>query len=220
MKALNLKGKRFGKLTVLGYSHNDETNHRRWKCQCDCGNIVYCLTGGLRSGHVKSCGCLMKKYQHSSKITHGMSTTRFYKIWKGMVYRCTRHQHMLFSYYGAKGIRVNKCWLKFENFRDDMYESYLKHCKEFGEKNTSIDRINNNGNYELSNCRWATWKEQGNNRNINHFVTYRDEKKTIAQWASDYGLKRGVLYNRIIELRWPFKKAILRPVRPICKHNI
>ena len=98
-------------------------------------------------------------------VTHNMSYTRFYKIWQSMKIRCYNKKAINYCDYGARGISICKEWLEsFENFRDDMYEKYLEHCKDFGEKDTSIDRIDVDGNYELNNCRWATTEEQNYNQ--------------------------------------------------------
>lgn len=96
---------------------------------------------------------------------HGMRNTRFYTIWHGMMLRCLTPNSSSYKNYGAKGIKICKRWQTFINFRDDMYERYLEHCKEFGEKQTTIDRINNKKGYLKDNCRWATWKLQKENSN-------------------------------------------------------
>lgn len=96
---------------------------------------------------------------------HGMRYTRFYHVWRGMILRCSTPTSSSYKRYGAKGIKVCKRWQIFINFRDDMYNKYLEHAKEFGEKNTTIDRIDNNKGYLPGNCRWATWKLQKENSN-------------------------------------------------------
>ena len=109
----------------------------------------------------------MNKRNSKHNFLIGCSKTkklpRFYNIWKSMKQRCLDKKHIAFKRYGGSGITVCKRWIKFENFMEDMLESYSKHVKEFGERQTTIDRINNEGNYELSNCRWATWLEQAHN---------------------------------------------------------
>lgn len=101
-----------------------------------------------------------------SKIKHGMFGTRFYGIYYKMKWRC-QENHPKRKYYFNKGISVCKDWLDFNNFMSDMLPSYLKHCEEFSIKETTLDRINGNNGYSKSNCRWATYKEQNNNRNFN-----------------------------------------------------
>ena len=96
-----------------------------------------------------------------------MAKTRFYKIWKGMVARCNRKQDHL---YGGRGITYCERWKEFLNFKEDMYESYQKHVEEFGERDTTLDRIDVNGNYHKENCRWATWDTQSKNKRGSRYV--------------------------------------------------
>lgn len=101
------------------------------------------------------------------KTIHGMKGTRFYIVWKNMKARCLNSKHPAFGNYGGRGITVCESWLCFENFKNDMYESYLENSKNFGELQISIDRINNNKGYFKENCRWATMKEQSTNQRQN-----------------------------------------------------
>lgn len=152
----------------------------------------------------------MKKWQKYNKgpLSHGMSYTRFYNIWRNMNTRCKSVRQKDFAIYSSKGIKV--LWNSFEEFRDDMYESYLKHAREFEESNTSIDRIDNNGNYCKENCRWATHKEQSNNMKRNRSITYNGETLTLIQWARRLNINRKTLSYRISN--WELDKAFNLPL--------
>lgn len=124
-----------------------------------------------------------------------MYGTKFYNTWMHIKTRCFNSKDIMFSYYGGRGI---KClWNSFKEFRDDMYESYLKHVAEFGEKQTTIDRIDNDGNYCKENCRWATLQEQQINRSTTHFLTFKGQTKHIAEWARILGINGQTLHERI-----------------------
>jgi len=164
MKALELKGQRFYRLLVI--KDVCRGGELRWLCMCDCGERVVKRGSDLKRGFIKSCGCFNSEVVVKRNKTHGLSKTRFYRIWQAMKDRCLNPKNYRYQYYGGRGIRVCKRWLKFENFRDDMFRSYKIHCNKNGIKNTSINRVDNNGNYKLSNCNWATQKEQVNNRRI------------------------------------------------------
>lgn len=209
IKMINITGQKFNGLTAIKFVKKIEKNGKRsyyWLFCCECGNEKIIRSDSVISGHAKRCG-----FCKPCNFIHGMRWTNFYKIWECMKGRCLNYRDKeKYKNYGGRGIKVCDRWLKFENFRDDMYESYQQHIEEFGEKNTTIDRINNNGNYCLGNCRWATWKEQGNNRKTNHLITLNNKTLNITQWAKELNISRNLIYNRISN-GWSYKKALTFP---------
>lgn len=173
---LDLKGQRFGRLVAikrLGNKITPRGNYMSvWACLCDCGKKSNVTLINLRNGSTKSCGCLTKEISSKLFTKHGFSSNRnrrvfstdyrFYSIFKGLKNRCNNPNNSAFVNYGKRGIKV--LWPSFESFKKDMYPSYLQHVKAHGVKNTTIDRINNDGHYSKVNCKWATLLEQSRNR--------------------------------------------------------
>ena len=135
---------------------------------------------------------------------HGMTNTRIHNIWGGMLQRCQNPNDPRYYLYGGRGIKVCKRWQTFEHFYKDMKEGY-------GDELT-IDRINNDGNYTPKNCRWATWKQQSDNRRNTRFVEYKGIRDTSASWARFFKIPNGTLWNRLYFLKWPIEKALFTPV--------
>lgn len=208
---------RYNKLTVIRELEVRKGGHIQWECRCDCGNTVCIIATHIKTGKTKSCGCLiretMQKRMQTEKpnLKHGMRKTRLYKIWNEMKYRCNNPRFKDYHNYGGRGIGVE--WKSFEEFRDDMYESYNNHVKEFGEKDTSIDRIDCNGGYSKENCRWATMKVQQRNRTNNRMVTIGGNTKCITEWQDIFGISKGMFDYRVYSKGWSPEKALTTPIK-------
>jgi hypothetical protein len=201
-KLEDLTGQVFNKLTVIECVGSNKHQKRLWKCQCECGsNKEVIITGNdLKRGHTKSCGCLIKTRNDWKK--QELKGTSFYQCWQGIKKRCNNKNCKGYENYGGRGITYQENWNDFINFKNDMYDSYLIHCKEYGEENTSIDRINVNDNYDKNNCRWATRQVQNENKRNNIFITFNDKIKTITEWSKIYNLNYTTLkrrYDKIIK---------------------
>lgn len=169
----------------------------------DCNNF----TNGKRC---RKCQDSFKVGQNCFSYKHGLSHTKFDRTYFNARNRCNRLKDKRFRDYGGRGIKF--LWKSVEQFRDDMYESYLEHCKKFGEDNTQIERINNNGNYCKENCRWATRKEQCRNTRKNNFITFNGKTFTLTDWSNITGIKITTLFQRIYHSHWSIEKAITTPL--------
>lgn len=201
----DLTGQKFNRLTVIKRMENDKYHNTKWLCRCDCGKEVIVYALALKNGDTNSCGCLKKDLAKEKFSKHGLSKTRIYKTWIHIKERCINPKKTGFEYYGGRGIEICQEWLNFENF----YEWSIKNGYA---NNLTIDRINVNGNYEPSNCRWATQKEQANNKRNNHFITYNNETHTIAEWAEILNMKASTLHSRIALLNWSIEKSFKTPI--------
>lgn len=172
-KYKDLTGQRFGKLVVIKEIGITEKNQVIWLCKCDCGNEKSTQTRYLTSKHTRSCGCF---YNHA--FTHGHTHTKFYQVWNGMKKRCSPvagHKN-----YNGRGIKVCERWQSYENFYADMHQTYTH--------GLTIERINNDGDYEPSNCKWATRKEQARNRRQNRMITIQGRTLCLEDWCIEYGM--------------------------------
>ena len=175
-RQVNMIGSKYNKLTVTRESTDSPAGKKKWLCRCDCGNNVTAQGSNLRTGHVKSCGCLKKELAGAHLITHGMCGSPSHRIWKGIKARCNNPNVKGFKYYGGRGIKVCDRWNSFENFFADMGER---------PEGLTIERIDTNDDYKPSNCKWATWTEQERNRTNNRMITYEGKTQCLAAWAEE-----------------------------------
>ncbi len=183
----DLTGMRFGRLEVLERLGGNPTEYR---CKCSCGNEVVVRGANLTSGNTHSCGCLRNEILCLPR-SEQLYKTRLHTIWSGMKSRCYRQKDIAWKWYGKKGIKMCEEW-------DKSFNEFYKWANSHGYKeNLTIDRIDSEGDYSPENCRWATMKEQQNNRKSNRKVTYRSETKTVSQWAEQYGMPPSVIIWRL-----------------------
>lgn len=177
-KRKDFTGMKKGRLTAIRFEKT-ENGKSYWLFKCDCGNEKVlrpdCVFG---KGKTDSCGCLHKELasNHVIKLntTHGDSGTLFYKKWQKMKERCYNKNATSYEWYGALGIKICDRWLDYNNFKEDMYESYCEHLEEYSAKDTTLDRIDPTKDYCKENCRWATELEQANNKKNTIFVVRED----------------------------------------------
>lgn len=177
------KWERFWRLTAMWISERiyvwySEKDKYIWKekCICDCWNVVYITRWKLRAWETKSCWCLLKDITINKNKTHWETYTRLYKIWAGIKQRCLNPSDKNYINYWWRWITLCNEWIDYNNFKNDMFDDYIKQSKIFWEKNITIDRIDVNGNYCKDNCKWATRAEQANNKRTNLFLEYKWNK--------------------------------------------
>lgn len=167
-------GQRFGRLTAQWLLERRDKGDHIWYFLCDCGGMIHLNIKSARSGHTQSCGCIKREETVERNTTHGLSKTRAYKVWKDMRSRCNNPKNAEYDNYGGRGIMVCDRWGNFEGFYGDMGDR---------PEGMTIDRIEPNGNYEPTNCRWATAIQQANNRRGTIWHTRNGETKPLSEWC-------------------------------------
>ena len=198
----DITGKKFGKLVALSFYKKDKWGAHYWFCKCDCGRFSIVRKKGLtgKKWSVKSCGCLQGNYTHGNSRKEGKATPT-YLSWTAMKGRCKNKRNKQYPSYGGRGITYCSRWENFENFLEDMKEK---------PENKTLDRIDNNGNYEPSNCRWATYKEQAQNTRRNKKHTFNGETLVQSELARKYGFDPNTLSRRL-KSGWSLERALTTP---------
>ena len=205
-------GKKFNSLTVV-----DVTKRYRkagkymkprnyWVCQCDCGGMTIADPIKVISGHTKTCGCGKLKrlieYNHEAKTKHGGRHDRLYKVWRGMKSRCCCETNKDYDKYGGRGITICDEWI-------NDYAAFRNWAMENGySEDLTIDRIDVNGNYEPSNCRWADYTVQARNQRRIKKYDFNGGMKCLTEVAQEIGVPFGTLYARIFHRGWTFEEAV------------
>ncbi len=204
----DLEGQTFGRLKVLGFAGVNVSS--TWFCICDCGNIVKVFQKGLLTGGTKSCGCIPlmgRSIARRKSTVCSMSNTPEYKVYSYMLSRCNNPNTKKYARYGGRGIKVN---LTFEQF-----------LAEVGNRPSplhTINRIDNDKNYEIGNICWATANEQANNRSTNRFIEFSGKTQTTAQWAKEINIRQDTLHKRL-KLGWCTECALSLPTLPKGKNK-
>lgn len=201
---IDLTGKRFGKLTVLEY-YETRRGQAYWKCKCDCGNCKIVRGNHLRTGKVKSCGCLRGE-ENRRRATHNLSRDRLYNVYHGMIKRCYKPNNGSYSHYGGRGIGICDEWRDKEKGFQTFYAWAIANGYQ---EDRSIDRIDVNGDYSPNNCRWANAKTQANNRTNTAHIKHNGVFHTPAEWSEITGIERQVILSRY-KKGWSEEKIFLK----------
>ena len=202
-RLIDLTGMVFNKLTMISYVGPCKHGGSFWTARCECGNEIVVRGYYAKSGHTTSCGCHVKDMLKKANTIHGESQSEEHAIWRKMIQRCECKTDKSYGRYGGRGIKVHPRWKKFKNFLADMGRR--------PSKNHSIDRIDFNGDYEPSNCRWATQNVQSNNKRNNVYLSVGGLRLTAAQFSKVYNLPAARIISRKTLLNWSDRDAIFKP---------
>lgn len=196
-------GDRYGRYVILREVASERPG-RHVLCRCDCGTVKVVRFSHLVNGNTSSCGCYKRDLTIATKRTHGQSGTRLYYVWVEMRQRCQNPRHPRYPLYGGRGIRVCDEWKDFERFRSWALANGYR-------PGLSLDRIDNDGDYEPGNCRWVPQLVQNNNSRRCKMITYRGRTQSLAQWARELGLNYRTLRSRL-RIGWSVERAFETPM--------
>lgn len=201
----DVTGNRFGRLTAISLISTSK-NGARWLFECDCGRTKEIRLANVKNGHTQSCGCEHSRKSREANTTHNMSRTAVYKVWASMIGRCCNPSDAAYPYYGARGISVSDKWKR----------SFICFLADVGPRPSggySIERLNNDGDYEPGNCVWIRQAEQAQNtRRVRRF-SVRGSTMTIRQLSQHYGIPAASIIRRL-EAGWTIERSVLEPLAP------
>lgn len=206
----DLRGQKFNRLVVISIEPKERLKEREWLCLCDCGNKIIVKAARLKNGHTKSCGCWNRQHAKEmgrSNAIHGLSATKLYSVWNGMVTRCERVNSKYYPHYGGRGIKICERWRKdFLAFVADMGPSY--------QRGLTLERIDFDGDYSPENCRWATLIEQARNKRDTFWVEYKGKRMSLPDAVEKYStVSYKTVADRIRRYGWSVEQALLIPIR-------
>lgn len=206
---IDLSGRKFGQLTVVRRGKTIKRNNGGtipyWVCICDCGKQVEIVGGDLKSGRTQSCGCYQREAARKYHTKHNMCGTRLHGIWLDMKRRCRNNKRPCYGRYGGRGITICDEWNEFIPFKNwALLNGYAD--------NLTIDRIDNDGDYEPDNCRWVTMEIQANNNSKNRILEYEGETHTMAEWAKILNISYSTIRCRV-KRNWPMERIVSTPQR-------
>ncbi len=196
-KFQDLTEQKFGRLIVIKKVENIK-DRTAWLCKCECGNLIKATGRSLKGESTKSCGCLQREKAKEINLKHGKRQHKLYATWQNIKSRCFNKNNKSYKFYGDRGIKV------YEEWKDNFESFYVWAINNGYKENLSIDRIDNNGNYEPKNCRWVDRKIQGRNKRNNYQITYKNETHCLSEWAEITGILRTTIKRRY-EDKWKLK---------------
>lgn len=197
---IDITGHVFGRLTVIERNGISREGQAAWRCLCECGTTKTIAGYSLRRGDSASCG---HPRHRNPRKTHGLSGTNIYDVWRGIKKRCENKTNKNYHNYGGRGISLCERWHSFAAFHEDMGPR---------PNGYTLDRINNNGNYEPGNCRWTTWAVQAQNKRCAHWIAYNGETKSLTEWSKELSIPISTLNERL-RRGWSIEKTIRVPLR-------
>jgi hypothetical protein len=202
----DLTGLTFGRLTVVWFAGIDQAGKATWNCLCECGSTVVARSNNLTTGNTNSCGCVHREELTRRNTTHGRNRSPEHTAWLRLLGRCFNPNNKCYNRYGGRGITVCDRWRSsFANFLSDMGPKPAGH-------RISVERLNNDGNYEPGNCVWATQAQQTRNTCRTHNITFGDRTMCLTDWATERGLSEHTIRWRL-KRGWSIELALMTPPR-------